>query len=125
MKKIITFLFCTVFFSSAFAQTGRPDWNNRKGVAYNNDAYYKDVIFQRNQEIEKINYQNNYQVQKIIDDCNLNIWEKRDVLNNLEAQRIQKINNILLVYNNTIAYYHRNEKNNPFEHQHRIDIDER
>jgi V8-like Glu-specific endopeptidase len=132
MKKIITFLFCTSVISSAFAQTDSRDWNSRNAnvndYGNSNDYHnydYQNIINQRDQEIQKMNYQNNWQVRQIVNNCDLNIWDKRDILNNLETQRIQNINNIYDRYSNTIAYYHDNERTNPFKHQRHNDDDRR
>jgi len=132
MKKIITLLFCTAVMSSAFAQTDSPDWKNKNtNVDYygnSNDYHnfdYQNIINQRDQEIQKVNYQNDWQVHQIVNNCNLNIWDKREILNNLETQRIQNINNIYDRYSNTIAYYHGNERTNPFKHQRHDDDDRR
>ena len=61
MKKIITLLFCTAVISSAFAQTYSRDWKNRNTNAdyygysnHNND--YQNIINQRDQRIQKVNY---------------------------------------------------------------------
>jgi len=126
MKKIITFLFCATVISSAFAQTDSRDWNSRnKNVddyGNSNNYRYQNIINQRDQEIQKMNYQNNWQVHQIVNNCNLNIWDKRDILNNLETQRIQKINEIYAKYSNTIVYYHSrgSERDDPFQHHRRF-----
>ncbi|HEX7457765.1 MAG TPA: hypothetical protein VF301_04950 [Ginsengibacter sp.] len=132
MKKIITFLFCTGIISSAVAQNDSRDRKNiNTNVGYYSNANnqqnfdYQNIINQRDQEIQKVNYQNDWQVHQIVNNCNLNIWDKRDILNNLETQRIQNINNIYDRYSNTIAYYHGNERTNPFKHQRHDDDDRR
>lgn len=53
---------------------------------------------------------------------NLTIWEKRDLLNNLESQRIQKINNIYFRYKNAIAY-NSHVDNNLFQNDGRRNMD--
>lgn len=138
MKKIFTLLFCTAFISSSIAQTGHENGNNinvnyyyAKSAEYHyNDQQnyidsYQNIISQRDQEIRKVNYWNNYHVQMVVNDCDLNIWEKRDILDNLETQRIHNINNIYDRYSNTIAYYHINERNNIFKSQYLQDDDRR
>ena len=148
MKKIITFLFCTAVISSAFAQTdnqscnekntnsdyynnsmnyqyGDKQYDYKKDFGYYHNDEYQNIINQRDEEIQKVNYQNEWQVHQIVNNCDLNIWEKRDILNNLESQRIQNINNIYDRYSNTIAYYRNTVRNNPFERQHYHDDDRR
>jgi hypothetical protein len=107
MKKIFTLLFCAIVISSSFAQTDGS--NNSKIININ---YYQNIINQRNYEIQQVNYLNDHQVQTVVNNCNLDIWEKRDMLDNLETQRIQNINNVYGWYSNTVAYYHSNERNN-------------
>jgi len=70
-----------------------------------------------------MNSENDWQVQQIVSNCDLNIWDKRDILNNLETQRIQKINEIYSEYSNIIAYYHSrgSERDDPFKHHRRLD----
>jgi hypothetical protein len=123
MKKIISIIFCSAIISGAFAQNDNGDFyeKNSNGYyidhpndhdynyysgSYRNDRANKNqVFFQREEEIQKVNDENNYQVQLVLNDYdNLTIWEKRDLLNNLESQRIQKINSIYFRYKNTIAY---------------------
>ncbi|MDQ6904233.1 MAG: hypothetical protein M3139_14640, partial [Bacteroidota bacterium] len=75
------------------------------------------------EEIQKVNDENNYDVQLVLNDYdNLTIWEKRDLLNNLESQRIQKINNIYFRYKNAIAY-NNHINNNSLQHDERRDMD--
>ena len=58
MKKIITFLFCITIISSAFAQN--DIWNKKNRSGYNNDD--NNIIWKRDQEIQKINYQTDCRV---------------------------------------------------------------
>jgi len=119
MKKIITILFSAAIISSSFAQADNRNWNDRNSnsdyYGNSNDRHFNDqqnnIINQRDQEIKKVNYQNSFQVQQVVNDDDLGIWEKRDILNNLESQRIQRINNIYLQYSNQIAYHQRNNSN--------------
>ncbi len=118
MKKIFTFLFCTAIISSAFSQTNfhkAKYINSNKSYAVNASSSLYSLINQRNQEIDEINDQNNYEVQVILSKTNLNIWDKRDILNNLEAQRIEKINNVYARFNNQIAWYKNMERKNSFD----------
>ena len=118
MKKIFTFLFCTAILSSAFSQTNfrQAKYRNtttRNKINVSNSPY--NLINQRNQEIDEVNDQNNYEVQLILSKANLNIWDKRDILNNLEAQRIEKLNDIYTSFNNQIAYYKSVERKNSYD----------
>lgn len=118
MKKIFTFLFCTSILSSAFSQT-----NLRQAKYKNTNTSYitnvssspYNLISQRSQEIDEVNHENNYQVQLILNKTNLNIWDKRDILNNLEAQRMEKVNNIYARFNNQIAYSKSVERKNFYD----------
>ncbi len=124
MKKIISIIFCSAIISGAFAQNDNRDFYEKNSNGYYNDhpndhdynyqsAKYSDehvnknqAFFQREEEIQRVNDENNFQVQLVLNDYdNLTIWEKRDLLNNLESQRIQKINNIYFRHKNSIAYY--------------------
>lgn len=122
MKKIITFLFFALIISSAFAQTDSGNRNNRNTeVAYygnsnHHHSYsYQNIISQRDYEIQKVNYQNSWQVHLVVGNCDLNIWQKRDILDKLETQRIQNINNIYERYSSAIAYNRGNKKNSSSE----------
>ncbi|MDQ6903981.1 MAG: hypothetical protein M3139_13330 [Bacteroidota bacterium] len=120
MKKIFTFLFCTAIISSAFSQTNFHEakyisLNKSHAINASNSPY--NLINERDQEIDEINDQNNYQVQLILSKNNLNIWDKRDILNNLEAQRIEKINNAYARFNNQMAWYKNIERKNSFDNK--------
>ncbi len=110
MKKIFTLLFCAAV-SSTFGQAGQSN-TACKNIHVD---YRQDAVRQRDQEIQKVNYQNSFQVSLVVNDNNLSIWEKRDVLDNLEAQRIKNLNKIYDRYRNAVAYSSRNEKNNLFK----------
>ena len=100
MKKIFTFLLSTAILSSAFAQTDYTYHFSKKNYQnYNNDPRYE-----RDKEIEEINYLNSFQVQRLVDDPCLNIWEKRDALDAQASQRIQKVNSVYQKYSNSVAY---------------------
>ncbi len=124
MKTTFTFLFCTVIFSSCFSQT-----NFRQAKYRNTNTSYVtnvssrpyNLINQRNQDIDEVNDENNFRVQLILSKTNLNIWDKRDILNNLEAQRIEKLNNIYARFNNQIAYYKSVERKSSFDKKPRRD----
>ena len=130
MKKIISIIFCSAIIFDAFAQNDNRDFYEKNSKGYYNDhpgdhdynyhtgAYRNDRVnknqafFQRKEEIQRVNDENNYQVQLVLNDYDeLTIWEKRDLLNNLESQRIQKINNIYSRYKNAIAYNSHVENN--------------
>jgi hypothetical protein len=111
MKKIFTFLVCTAIISSAFAQSNYPSCNEQDPHAHDH-AYNDDPRYQRDQEIEQLNYQNNLQVQRLANDPCLGIWEKKEALDALESQRIQKVNDIYQKYNGAVAYVTIRERNN-------------
>lgn len=95
MKKIFTFLFCTALVSSAFAQDDRHGWNDRPDNK-NYSVYQNDNFggYQRDKQIEKINYLYDCQVRNIIGDWTLNRWQKRNAIYEINARRTQEINNI-------------------------------
>ncbi len=115
MKKIFTCLFCTAIIFSAFSQTDYSSGNqqDRQALSHN---YNGDPRDQRDQEIEQLNYQNNLQVQRLINDQCLGIWEMKEALNALESQRIQKLNGIYQKYNDAVAYFTIRERNNSLNH---------
>lgn len=118
MKKIFAFLFCTSILSSAFSQTNlrQAKYRNTKTSYITNvSSSPYNLIKQRNQEIDEVNDENNYQVQLILSKTNLNIWDKRDILNNLEAQRMEKVNKIYARFNNQIAYSKSAERKNFYD----------
>ncbi len=118
MKKIFTLLFSTAILSAAFSQTNYRQAKYRNiNTSYINNVSSSpyNLITQRNQEIDEVNDQNNYQVQLILSKTNLNIWDKRDILNSLEARRIEKLNNIYARFNSQIAYYKSVERRNSFD----------
>ena len=123
MKKIIPIIFCFAIISCASAQNDNRDFYEKNSNGYYNahpidhDYNYQagpdrsdrvtknQAFFQREEEIQRVNDENNYDVQLVLNDYdNLTIWEKRDLLNNLESQRIRKINNIYFHYKKSIAY---------------------
>jgi len=123
MKKIFTFLFCIPIISAAFAQEYSHGGKNlnittdyRSNSTFHRDFDYQNTINQRDQEIQKVNYQNEWQIHQVVNNYDLGIWEKRDILNNLETQRIQKLNDIYNRYNDAIANYRGSAKNNRFQH---------
>ncbi len=140
MKKLLSIIFCFTTIACTFAQNDNRDFYEKNSNGYYNDhpndhdynyqsgAYSSDRVnknrafYQREEEIQKVNDENNYDVQLVLNDYdNLTIWEKRDLLNNLESQRIQKINNIYFRYKNAIAYSNY-VNNNSLQHDERRDI---
>lgn len=130
MKKILFIAFCSTIITCTFAQTDNRDFYEKNVNGYYNDhpndhdynyqtgtnstarVNKNQAFFQREEEIQRVNDDNNYQVQLVLNDYdNLTIWEKRDLLNNLESQRIRKINTIYFRYKNATAYNRR--VNNP------------
>jgi hypothetical protein len=55
--------------------------------------------------MQKMNYQNEWQIHEMVNNCDLSVWEKKDILKNFETQRIQKLNEIYDRYSNAISYY--------------------
>ena len=118
MKKIFTLLFCTAIISSAFAQDGRHDWNDRDRGYHDHDEYYRHrdddhdrdrgkfhisfFVYQNNryryderdQLIARISSNYDYQIQQVINDWSLSPREKRYEVGNLQVQKAQEINNI-------------------------------
>lgn len=133
MKKIFTFLFCAIIISSAFAQTdfkvkSTKTISNKHFVTKKEKDYTLaktstsiDPRFDRDKEINKIDYMNNIQVQQVLNDKTLGIWEKRDALDALEFQRIQKVNVIYQKYNGSVASYTAQQLENSLELRQRYD----
>ena len=118
MKKIFTLLFCTAIISSAFAQEGRHDRDDRDRGYRDHDEYsrHRDddhdrdrgrfrisfFVYQNNQYryderdqlIARISSNYDYQIQQVINDWSLSPREKRYEVGNLQAQKAQEINNI-------------------------------
>jgi hypothetical protein len=118
MKKIFTLLFCTALISSAFAQDGRHDWNDRDRGYHDRDEYNRRhdydhdrdrgrfhisfFVYQNNryryderdQLIARISSNYDYQIQQVINDWSLSPREKRCEVGNLQIQKAQEINNI-------------------------------
>src|SRR5436190_1920021 len=116
MKKIITLLFCTVVFASAFAQTNHndrddrnrnvnPNWNSnnnqvyqkeydRDDNRYNNTVYQNNrtSIAQRDRQIQRITSQYDYRIQQVAYDRSLSNRQKRNAIKSLQAQKAQAIN---------------------------------
>ena len=88
--------------SSAFSQADNHYVFEKNSYTYNANSNSR-ASYERDREIRKVNYFNNIRVQQLMNDGTLNIWQKRDALNVLESQRIQKINSIYEQYSNAIA----------------------
>ena len=123
MKKVITFLFCTAVISSAFAQPGRHDWDDRNtnNNSYGNASAYdhgyqnnhdrdrrRYNIFQRDMQIQRVSRQYDYQIEQISCDRSLSRREKKFAIRALQAQKAEKINRIYLEYNGRGYTYNRN-----------------
>ncbi|MEO7120085.1 MAG: hypothetical protein ABIY62_03255 [Ginsengibacter sp.] len=113
MKKFFTLLVCTAIISSAFSQADYYSGNqqDRQVLNHNNND---DPRYERDREVDQLNYQNNFQVQRLVNDPCLSIWEKKDALDALESQRIGKVNIIYQKYNDAVAYFTIRERNNSF-----------
>lgn len=128
MKKIFTILFCAAIASSSFSQTTA---GTKKYKAYNSHssqhnniivmkscnkqiAYAIDPRSDRDLEINKINYINNIQVQQVINNKDLGIWDKRDALDALEFQRVQQVNVVYQKYSDSVTAYTAQQINNSF-----------
>ncbi len=128
MKKIFTLLFCTAIISSAFAQDGRHDRNDRERGYHDHDEYYRHhdddhdrdrgrfhisfFVYQNNryryderdQLIARISSNYDYQIQQIINDWSLSPREKRYEVGNLQVQKAQEINNVYSQSGDDMAY---------------------
>jgi Skp family chaperone for outer membrane proteins len=123
MKKIFTLLLSLIIVTSSFAQVnynvhGAKNTNTNYYASSNdrdhyrtqsNSRIYRNIVEQRDREIQNVNDLNNYKVQTIANDCNLNIWEKRDVLDWLETQRIREVNIVYARYNDEVASARQNQ----------------
>jgi hypothetical protein len=99
---LFSFLLFSPIASSSFAQTNN---NEEKPINpcleyYGNSTkpYFFDgknsIMREGDEKIKGINCQNNYQVQQVIKNNDFDIWEKWDILNNLETLRTQKVNSV-------------------------------
>ena len=128
MKKIFTLLFCTAIISSAFAQDGRHDWNNRNNFYHDHGEYnrHRDYDHDRDGRAPRVSffvYQNSryryderdeliarisssydYQIQQVINDWSLSPREKRYEVGNLQTQKAQEINNIYAQCGDNVVY---------------------
>ena len=115
MKKLFTLLICTTIISSAFSQADYYS-GQQQDRQVRNHSYSDDPRYERDQEIEQLNYLNNLQVQRLVNDPCLGIWEKKEALDALESQRIGKVNVIYQKYNDAVAYFTIRERNNSLNH---------
>lgn len=128
MKKIITLLFCTALFASAFAQTNRRDWDDRNT---NEKVYKKDhdrddrrwnndySISQRNMQIQRISNQYDYQIQQTKSNRSLSHRERKYAVKALQAEKAQQINRIYSEYNNRNVYNDNHNRNNDYRQDNR------
>ena len=65
---------------------------------------YRYGIDQRDVIIARINASYDQQIQQVDNDWTLNEWQRRDAINNLEAQRTEEINNIYAQCGDTAPY---------------------
>ncbi len=124
MKKTLILLLCAVVASSSFAQTTKNTQAIKhtkhvshvsKAIAKNLEesnvnistpaVYDTDPRTQRDEELNRINYFNNIQVQQVMNDKSLGIWEKRDALDALEFKRIQQVNVVYQKYSDSVTAY--------------------
>lgn len=66
---------------------------------------YRYGIDQRDVVIARITAYYDNQVQQVMNDWTMNRWEKRDAINNLQAQKTAEINSIYSQCGNTADYY--------------------
>ena len=135
MKKLITLLFCTVVFASAFAQSKSRDWDNRNSgqvyqdrdrdgdrddhrydnrtVYQRNGSYQNNTysIQQRDAEVQRIAQQYDWRIQQVNYDRSLSRREKKNAIKQLQAEKIQRINAINAQFNNR-TYNGRSSQNN-------------
>ena len=114
MKTIFTLLFCTLFFSAAFAQYDHGDWNRSNDNIYrnhdgdyrehrhhdyrdNNFFVYRDSRYwfsQRDEVIQRINDSYNYRIREVINDWYMSPWQKRHEIAELQSEKVREINGI-------------------------------
>jgi hypothetical protein len=104
MKKIITILFCSAVFTSAFAQTNRHDDRNvNNNPVWNSNADQKDHDRNDDKDNQKNNntvYQNNNNVHRDMDRDNDNrrynnnnsVYQNNSYNNSSREMQIQRIN---------------------------------
>jgi hypothetical protein len=136
MKKIFTLLFTTAMLSTAFAQYGQKDQRergrdddvyasntNRDNSRYDNN-YGKDrrgyergtYVFtfrEKNMQIEQIYREYNYRIQSVKNKPFMGWFQKKRLIDNLEAQREAEICQVNDKFNsprNQFGNYGRNER---------------
>jgi hypothetical protein len=135
MKKIITMLFCTAVFTSAFAQTNRHDaddrnknvnttWNsnsNQRGYDKDHDRDRSDKRYnnnsQRDIQVQRITQQYDYRIQQVSYNRQLNRRQKQRAIAQLQAEKEQALNRIYAQYNNRNVYNDRDndrDRNNGY-----------
>lgn len=134
MKKIFTLLFSTALLSTAFAQYGQKDQkdNGRDVYASNagrdNDRHDNDfgkggrgyergtyvfTLREKNMQIEQIYREYNYKIQSVKNKPFMAWFQKKRMIDNLEAQRAAEICQVNDKFNssrNLFVSYGRNDK---------------
>jgi hypothetical protein len=116
MKKIFTLLFTTAMLSTAFAQYGQKGQGNR-GNDKSNDVYVSNnnrghghddyggrggYIFtarEKNMQIDQINHEYEHKIRDVKSRNFMGWYQKKRIINNLEAQRDQEIQAVLYRFN--------------------------
>lgn len=103
MKKIFTLVFATVMLSNAFAQYGQRDQGSRDRDVYasndnrgfnRHDKGYGTYFFtarEKNMQIEQIYRDYNFRIQSVKNKAFMGWFQKKRIINNLEAQRDAEI----------------------------------
>jgi hypothetical protein len=108
MKKIFTLLITTAMLSTAFAQYGQKNQRDQRDRSRDNDVYasnnnrgndhngkgYGTYVFtarEKNMQIDQINREYGYRIQSVKNKPFMAWYQKKRLINNLEAQRDAEI----------------------------------
>ena len=136
MKKIFTLLFSVAAFATSFAQSGSHQHSKDKTVitSQRSDQYvttksdvrsgkfdnHRENIYsfsarERDQQIEKINYQFNYKVKSIQGSRNISSRQKKMMIQDAKWERNKKIQDVNSKFENKYnTAYKNHEKKNVF-----------
>jgi len=124
MKKIFTLLFATAMLSSAFAQYGQRDKGRGNDIYVANDnhgfdkhdKFYGTYVFtarEKDMQISQINREYAYKIQSVKSKPFMSWFQKKRIINNLEAQRDAEICQVMEKFNspkNQFGDYGRRDK---------------
>lgn len=123
MKKIITLLFASAMFASAFAQYGsNKDWdknNNDESYAkdgkdkHDEDRFKSGYYFtprEREMEIARINREYDYKIQSVRNKFFMSWYQKKRQIEFLKDQRDREIRRVYARFNDRRNKYHKHDR---------------